>query len=355
VPKRKTLEETIKDFKKVHGNKYNYSNVIYKNSNTKVEIICYKHGSFWMTPNKHKLKHGCPNCSKYKVKTLDETILKFKKVHGNKYNYSKVNFINTNTKIEIICSIHGSFWQTPAMHKRGSGCPNCSGKNKTTDDIILDFKKVHLNKYNYSKVEYVSAKKKVEIICSEHGSFWQTPNMHLYGSGCPKCAGKNKTTLDLIKEFKEIHSTKYNYSKVIYKNALGKVEIICPEHGSFFQTVNSHLLGVGCPKCSESKGEQRVRKFLEENNIKYSQEVKLFENYRFDFYLEELNMVIEYDGKQHYESIVYFGGIKGFLRTQARDKIKTEYCLKNNIKLIRIPYWNFKNIEEILKGELCQI
>jgi protein-arginine kinase activator protein McsA len=282
--------------------------------------------------------------------TQEEVLERFKKVHGNKYDYSKVIYKGTSTKVEIICPEHGSFFQKPNDHFNGAGCSNCAGNNKkNTFQIIKEFKKIHFNKYNYDLVDYIGTKKYVLIKCNKClNTFKQTPNNHLMGNGCPNCNGKfNKSLEEIIKDFKKIHLNKYDYSKVNYKNNTTKVEIICSEHGSFWQEPYNHKNGHGCPKCSESKGERKVREFLESNNIKYSQEIKLFENYRFDFYLEDLNTVLEYDGKQHFEPVKYFGGLEGFLKTQERDKIKTEYCLKNNIRIIRIGY--FEEVREVLK------
>jgi len=291
-------------------------------------------------------------------KTTNETIKDFQNVHGDKYDYSKVNYINSRTKVEILCLEHGSFWKTPELHLSGYGCNKCNKKNHLkTKNIVKDFKKVHDNKYDYSKVNYIDSRTKVIIICYEHGEFLQTPEIHKTGNGCPKCSLKIKPVDKHLNDFKKIHSNKYNYSKVKYISPHYKIEIICPEHGSFFQTPANHKRGHGCPICaqenSESKGERRVREFLESNNISFKQEVKLFENYRFDFYLEDLNTIIEYDGKQHFEPVEYFGGLEGLKKTQERDKIKEDYCLKNNIRIIRIKY--SEDVEEVLKSFLKNI
>jgi len=289
--------------------------------------------------------------------TQEEVIKRFKEVHGNKYDYSKVIYKKSKEKVNIICSEHGEFLQTPNNHLSGYGCSKCAGNLKLTlDEVISDFKKIHGNKYDYGKVNYKNNMSKVEIICPEHGSFFQTPSDHKSGQGCLKCYNKRRknqkqkmklSSLEYTNNFDIIHNNKYDYSKINYTHSHSEIEIVCPEHGSFFQKPYIHKSGHGCPKCSESKGERKVREFLEENNIKYSQEVKLFDNYRFDFYLEDLNTVIEYDGKQHFEPVDYFGGLEGFLKTQERDKIKTEYCLENNIRIIRIAY--FEEVEEVLK------
>jgi len=294
--------------------------------------------------------------SKYgrRKKTKTDWLEDFKKVHSDKYDYSKVNYIDSRTKIEIICPIHGSFWKTPELHLNNYGCNICNKKNYLkSKNIIKDFKKVHGDKYDYSKVNYIDSRTKIEIICPIHGSFWKTPELHKLGNSCPKCSLRIKSFSIHLKDFKKVHNDKYDYSKVNYISSHIKIKIICPEHGSFFQTPANHKRGHGCPKCSESKGERKIREFLEENNINYSQEIKLFDNYRFDFYLEDLNITIEYDGKQHYEPVNYFGGLEGFLKTQERDKIKTEYCIKNDIRIIRIGY--FEDIEEVLNASLVKV
>ena len=195
-----------------------------------------------------------------KKKTTIEFIEEAKNVHGDKYDYSKVEYINKNTKVCIICPEHGKFWQRPSDHLQGAGCykcgrKNCKGKKVTTKDFIENAVKLHGNKYDYSKSEYIDSKTKICIICPEHGEFWQLPTAHLQGQGCPKCKkykiGKNKyNTKIFIEKSKLIHGNKYDYSKVNYIDSLTKVCIICPEHGEFWQEPNSHLRGFGCKKCA---------------------------------------------------------------------------------------------------------
>ena len=291
---------------------------------------------------------------------------KFKNVHGDKYDYSKVNYIRARTKVEIICPKHRSFFQRPDIHYNGSGCPKCArDKLKTTcrysqDIIIKKFKKIHGDKYNYSKINFKNTNTRIEIICSKHGSFFAFPSNHLKGSGCKLCSLKNLdlTTQEAIKKYKKIHGDKYNYSRVNYKGNYSKVEIICPKHGSFLQVHNNHINGNGCPKCKSSKGETIILVWLKENNIEYIPQYK-FSKCRnihllpFDFYLPDLNILIEYDGRQHFSgNYDFFGGVDEFLKIKFRDKIKTDFAKKENIKLIRIPYTKIKNIPQILIKEL---
>ena len=188
--------------------------------------------------------------------TKEQFIERSNKIHNNKFDYSKIEYIDTRHKIKIICPIHGYFYQLPSDHMRGIGCSKCSGKYQyTTDEWIVEAKKVHGDRYDYSLVYYKGNNKIVIIICPEHGEFKQKPNAHLMGHGCSLCANmkrnKNNTkTLDqFIKESNKIHNNFYDYSLVIYKNNQTKVKIICPIHGMFEQITKDHLYGHGCPKC----------------------------------------------------------------------------------------------------------
>ena len=259
-------EEFIKRAKEIHGNKYDYSKVNYVNNNTKVSIICPKHGEFWQTPSCHLSRCGCPICGGRKKLTKEEFIERAKEIHGNKYNYSKVNYVNNNTKVSIICPKHGEFWQNPHSHLSGSGCPICGGRKKLTkEEFIERAKEIHGNKYDYSKVEYKNTNNKICIVCPKHGEFTKTVMNHLLGQGCPICS-KEKSTLttkEFIERAKEIHGNKYNYSKVNYIKSKEKVCIICPKHGEFWQTPSLHVSQkCGCPKCSNCQ-KLTTKEFIE--------------------------------------------------------------------------------------------
>ena len=265
-----TTEEFIKKAREVHGGKYDYSKVEYVNSTTKVCIICPIHGEFWQRPDIHLQGKGCTKCGRERIaasssKSPKQFLQDAKKVHGNKYDYSKAKYVDWQTKVVIICPVHGEFTQFPSSHLQGNGCPKC-GKERTSlrltnESFIKKAKMVHGNRYDYSKVEYVGNKDKVCIICREHGEFWQEARMHLSGCGCPICAGRKKMrTSDFIKKARSVHGGKYNYSKAEYKGNTEKVCIICPEHGEFWQQASNHLKGAGCPKCGfiNSSSKQRI-------------------------------------------------------------------------------------------------
>ena len=184
-----TTENFIKKARFIHGNRYDYSLVNYKNSKTKIDIICLKHGVFSQTPDKHiNAKSGCPYCAGNKS-NCEKFICKAKKIHGNKYDYSLVEYKNNKTKVVIVCAEHGEFEQTPSNHLSGYGCKYCANNVRSTiKDFVSKAISIHGDRYDYSLVEYVNNRTNVKIKCLKHGVFEQVPYIHLSGSGCPKCS-----------------------------------------------------------------------------------------------------------------------------------------------------------------------
>ena len=230
MSKKLTTEDFIKKAREIHGDRYDYSKVKYVNYKTKVEIICPEHGEFYMTPNNHLQKHGCPTCKtwivqKHHKKDKNTFVKECDNIFNNKYNYEYFEYIKSSVKGKVICPEHGEFWITPNNHLRGYGCPVCGGsKRSNTNEFVEKSKKIHGDRYDYSKVEYVNNKTKVCIVCPEHGDFWQKPCSHLNGQGCPKCSGvKRLTTEEFINKAMEIHGDRYDYSKVEYVNNHTKV------------------------------------------------------------------------------------------------------------------------------------
>ena len=271
------FDNFVEKSKIVHNNKYDYSMVKYVNSRTKVKIVCNIHGEFDQVPASHIRGNGCYECfnDKRKNKNIIED-LKLK--HGDRYDYSLVDYINNTTSIKIKCNMClNIFEQSPKSHKNGHGCPFCAGRHQTNLDIIDKFIKIHGEKYNYALVNYVNSKTKVKIVCNHHGVFEQLSCNHIIGNECPKCHGINMTTDDFITRSNEIHNNKYEYDLTAYIKSIEKVIITCKKHGNFKQRPNDHLNGNGCPKCSYSLGELEIEKYLIDNNIEYDSQHK-FEN-----------------------------------------------------------------------------
>jgi very-short-patch-repair endonuclease len=350
-----TTEEFINRAKCVHGDKYDYSLIDYKNMFSKIRVICLKHGEFVKEAKSFLKGGGCKKCFDEKRGesqrlTTKDFIKRAKGVHGNKYDYSLVEYKNSKTKIKIICKEHGEFIQTPGKHLKGQGCKKCSYKEVgisqrlTTEKFIEKARVIHGDKYDYSLTEVINSSNKIKIICPEHGIWEQKPNGHLQGKGCRTCSGYKKlTTEEFIKKAGDVHEGKYDYSFVNYEGHYKKVKIICPEHGEFIQGAGSHLAGTGCPRCSESKGEKEIYKWLLNKELNFTRQ-KTFNNCKhkrqlyFDFYVIDHNLCIEYDGKQHFEPIEYFGGKLTLEEIKKRDKFKNKFCNKHNINLLRINY-----------------
>ena len=370
IESRLTTEEFIKRSIKIHKEKYNYSKVEYISIFIKVIIFCKKCNKYFkQTPSAHLQGQGCPKCKaiKHSIEsrlTTEEFIKKAKKIHGDKYNYSKVEYISSKTKVIIFCKkCNKYFKQIPNSHLQNRGCFKCTGKNKTTKELIEQFIKIHGDKYNYSKVEYISSKTKVIIFCKKCNKYFkQTPSAHLQGQGCSKCGEKTKankcklTIKEFIEKSIKVHKEKYDYSKVKYVNSKIKVIIICNKcNKEFKQIPNSHLKGHGCPFCIRVS-ENKVGNFLNEYFFtfkiishkfiyKYIGIDKKKHKRYCDFYLQkkEKIIIVEYDGEQHFMPR-RFGGKsqekaeKAFKVQQFIDNKDTEFCNSNNILLWRIKY-----------------
>ena len=285
-------------------------------------------------------------------RTTVQFIEEARKIHGNKYDYSTSEYVNNHTKIKIRCPEHGIFEQTSVCHiNRHQGCPYCAHPSRDTESFIKTATQKHNGFYNYNKVIYKNNSTKVCIICPTHGEFWQTPNDHLDGCGCPKCKPtKLKKAFShsremFIKKAREVHGDKYIYDKVEYVNYHTPVTIICQNHGEFTQEPASHISQkAGCPHCKcKSQSvvfEKLINKFPEENILFEVGNTRLpwLDGQRLDIYFPKYNIAIEYNGKQHYEVVSVFGGETGFQDTVKRDSQKREKCIQYNCKLFELKY-----------------
>ena len=305
--RKKTADDFVKQSNVAHNNKYDYSKVEYTNNKTKVCIVCPKHGEFWQTPQDHIKGRGCPKCNGGILYSNDEWLSKFIKAHENLYDYSLIDKslkLSSNMKVPICCNKHGIFYQACINHSLGQGCPKCANEKNA-------FNKA------YSK----------EIFKKKSNS---------------------------------IYNGFYDYSKVKYINNHTEVCIICPKHGEFYQKPNVHLLGHGCPKCSTSMLEKEIINLFDTNRIEYihrarKTKVKWIERLELDFYLPQYNVAIECQGLEHFKPIDFFGGEKSYKEIIERDKLKRKLCDENGVKLlyysnlgIKYPYEVYENKEKLL-------
>ena len=304
-----------------------------------------------------------------KRKTNEEFIAQAQAVHGNKYGYSKVDYVNQNTNICIICPIHGEFWQKPKVHLMGRGCQECGkdvcrGQRKrtkkdkkhvywTTVTFIDECKKIYGNKYTYENTEYNGMKNKIRVNCPKHGEFLTNANKFIHGRcGCPKCWNEKKhdlyssTTEEFIRKAKKKNGEKmYDYSKTEYRNNSTKVCIICPEHGEFWMTPANHLKHEGCPVCKSEKlvYEHKLYHILMDI-VNVSDIVRQYQNYRIfgrqslDFYIPKYKIAIEHQGSQHFGAHYFDYDNNKIKRIKELDKRKYELCKENGIKLFYFTY-----------------
>lgn len=363
-------EQFIKKAKLIHGNKYDYSLVEYVNNKTKIKIICNTcKDSYLQSPAEHLSGKGI-RCS---CNTLTEKrfLKEAKEKHCKKYNFDNIKYINSNTKIKFTCNeCNNIIERTPADVLRTVNlCKVCGipHKRKTTEQFIKKAKEKFGDKFDYSLVEYVNKDTPIKIICNECKQIMiQTPNNHLACKyGCTNVMCKNApptgikyTTETFIEVAKEKFGNDFDYSFVEYKGTWTPIKIKCNKCKQIREVLpNTFLMRGGCLHNKESFGEKIIRIVLEKRNIEHKQQY-IFKDCRdinplpFDFYIPSKNLLIEFQGKQHYEPRELFGGVKGMILTQKHDQIKREYCLNNGIKEIEIPYWELRNIEKILNNNL---
>ena len=276
VPRKLTTDEWIHRAEYTHGTRYDYSKVIYNGQRKKVVIVCSKHGDFSQIPEYHSGRGiGCPKCGTESMKekqslSLEQVIKKAREIHGDYYDYSLVNYVNTKTPVTIICPKHGEFEQTIGSHNgyNKSGCMKCGkersaekqrgitreykGKRTTTEEFIVKAKIRHGEKYDYSRTIFKGDKIKVEIGCPIHGFFWQDPRNHTHKGGCGYCGGRRMTHDMYVQKVMELHGDVYDYSKINYERSGEKILVGCKIHGDFEIKASHFSQGHGCASCQRT-------------------------------------------------------------------------------------------------------
>lgn len=344
----------------VHGEKYDYSKTVYTGHRHNILIVCPEHGEFVQNANSHLRGRGCPKCGQRargssQRSSINAFIQRARAIHGDKYDYSKSEYLGSKVRMVINCPEHGQFIQTPNDHLSRHGCPKCgdvlrSKENRlTVDSFIEKARTVHGDTYDYSAVNYVDSRTKIEIICKKHGSFFQEPSNHLSGSGCILCARERSAKLRSLSfaEFSErgsvLHNNKYVYSDGGYDYSHSKAHIICPEHGEFVQSANSHLSGHGCPKCGiqVSKGETELLEWIQQYFPSAHKANRLVSNMDIDVYIPEKKIGIEYNG-------VYWHSEKYRKRQYHLNKL--DAANKLNIRLMQFWDFEWENKKDIVKS-----
>ena len=286
------------------------------------------------------------------------------KKYMEQYEYILLSteYINCNTKLKVKCPKGHEYEVTFTKFKIGRRCPHCSKTKPYTFEDVK--KKIEENGYKLLSTKYVNVFEKLDMECPLGHEFKMTwNNFNNHNQRCSVCARKNQAdkqrlTYSEVKEY--VESFDYKLLSTEYHTNREKLNVQCEKGHIYNVTFCDFRNGYRCPHCNESKGEKNIRTVLNKFNINYESQYR-FEDCKFkytlpfDFYLIDLKIAIEFDGEQHYKIKNFFGGLDGFISTKIRDTIKNEYCRDNNIKLVRIPYWEFDNIEKIIKHELNKI
>jgi hypothetical protein len=386
--KNKLLSQTefISRCERAHQNSsLDFSKSKYTGAKNAVIVDCLKHGIFEILAGNLMRGSGCKKCAQEETSqkhrtSIGDFITRASNEYGDFFDYSLVDFKNLTERIVVICPQHGAWEVIAANHLYGkSGCPMCQSQkfaeraaeaNRiSTEEFIERSIKIHGNRYDYSRCDYTHINNEIVLICEKHGSFKQKAGHHLSGKGCAKCANEAKSVYQatdkniMLRKFRELHGNRYKYNLGKKIRHMDQIEITCPDHGVFFQRVNTHLQQKGCPKCSLSKGENAISLWLSKNGYDHQvqypiQNKEQSSTLRFDFFIPAENLLIEYDGHQHYFP-VNFGGMSDDKAERVhemivkRDAYKNEWAKKNNKRLLRIGY--FDDINEVLTQFLSPI
>lgn len=328
----------------VHHDKYIYDQTYWIRKGEKFNVVCRIHGLFstdYQRSITHQL--GCRECENEARIEKYLNIFQKRHGNKYDYSKSDLSK-SVSDRISIICKLHGEFEQTLGSHACGHGCKQCADSEllSNTDEFKIKANKIFNGKYDYSKTQYVNADTKVTITCPRHGDFTQRASSHLCGNGCMQCfiMDKNRSnTVEFIKKARKVHGDRFDYSEVNYVTNRTPVKIKCKRHGWFLKIPLSHLHGSGCPRCIASKGEVMISTALKKLNIQHTQEYKINPHkYRYDFHLTGTNILLEYHGKQHYHPVKRFGGLGALEDVKKRDAIKVQLAIDNGFDLITLNY-----------------
>lgn len=368
MPRKYNQEEIIQIL-----NKHNIKLLSeYKNNTTKLKMICVCGNefekSFKIMNTNGKFK--CNDC--IKKEQIENQTMSYEKAKekveekGYKLLTTKSEYIKASSKNKVQCPNGHIYEQILLDLFKGHGCKKCASKiNGEKQKLKYNDVKNTIDELGFKLLsrEFNGVEEKLNVKCKKCNHIFH-PTLHNLknGTGCPNCFSKTRGKANIIsyeERLKYVKSFGYNIltPKEDYINGENKVKLQCSKGHIYEAKLHDFYIGNRCPICRESKGERKIKQFLDLNNIEYYKQYK-FKNCKFkrqlpfDFYLPNYNLLIEYDGKQHYIISSFYGGIDSFIDTKIRDTIKNLYCKDNNIKLLRIPYWEFNNIENILSNNL---
>ena len=369
IKKQRLKYDDVKKYIESYG--YSLISEDYINNQKYLEILCPENHLFKMGYGDFQRGRRCRKCSDIKNSKKRRKNFSEIKECFREENYTLISdekdYKNAQSKLDVICANDHKIKMSWNSFQRGTRCRECS-KIRIGESLRKDFNDVvnilKENGYEYLEGEYVNNLSKLKLRCSNGHEFFSTyGKIQSTGRGCAKCSralndSKKRLSNENVNEY--INSLNYKWISGFYKNNESKLNIVCDKGHEFTSRLGNLKSGNRCPSCRISKGESKVRDVLEKYNIEFKQHYKFddcifYKKLTFDFYLPSHNIIIEYDGVFHYQIIKGKGGVDSFIDGKIRDTVKNVYCENNNIKLIRIPYWEFDNIENILMNEINNI
>lgn len=362
MSKKLTLQQVIEKLHPKFKDSFDWSNAIFTKSSEKIRnIVCPKHGPFSQyAAQLYKGGAGCPKCGHEQISSSklgkvsalkgkaqkwsqEKFIQESQKIHGDKYDYSKVVFKTIADKVTITCKVHGDFDQLAASHVAGKGCFKCgvdarSGLKVSHAEFLRRVSEIHGDKYTFPNLTYTNAQEKIEAVCKYHGTFYIRPNGLMQGKQCKKCAdvltgsALRSSLGEFVVKANQIHNFKYDYSKSVYTNARSKLTIICPVHGEFEQIAHAHLLGFGCALCAahDSAGEQEIADFVVGLGFDVLRRDRtLIAPKELDIVVPRANLAIEYCGEYFHSDICARDAVN-------KHRVKYDACRSNGMHLITI-------------------
>ncbi len=365
MARKKTNEEFTKEVRELVEDEYVFLDKYIKSS-VKIRCIHNKCEHIWkITPNDFLSGYRCPKCAGNIKKTNAQFIVEIHDLVGENYVFLD-EYINAKTKIRCRHCVCGHEWNVaPSSFLGGSRCPKCNTNKLMYEDIKHRVEVIGGTECKLLSKEYTGIDQKLKLQCKCGEVFYATYS-HIRRRNktiCNSCSAEEiskstrKSNKDFIQDVYDLVGDKYVF---LEKYINSRTEILCKHNKckhEWYTTPNSFLSGYGCPECNQSKGEIQVSGWLDSRNVDYLIEYKYkdcknIEPLAFDFYVPKYNTLVEFDGKQHFEPIEWFGGLADFEYRKQNDNIKNQYCKDNNIPLLRIPYWDFDNIEQILENWL---
>lgn len=334
----------------IYGDRYDYSSIVYVDTKTPISLSCSSHGDFRIRPANHLNGQHCRECKRLENAEVNSQGVaqrfaeKARKVHGERFDYSRANETDERGRALIICAVHGEFWQFKGNHLSGRGCRACSNELKTTTvkEFIERSQLIHgAGTFDYSGVkQFATTRDKVAIICPEHGEFFQIARDHMRGVGCQACGliRMRVSFSEFVERARAIHGDHYGYLEESWDVDPQFVVVICPSHGEYKQNWYNHSIGMGCARCRNLVSKPEIELFqtlsaVVTEEIRQSDRTAIRPK-ELDIWFPTLGLAVEFNGIAYHDKTAWIASLGS--TASSREKTKSELCRSQGIRLIHL-------------------